>query len=803
MNKPQPLPAGLLHRKCDPDLFSFETTAELRDIDVTIGQERATDAIDFGIQMSGEGYNIYALGPSGLGKLSAIRQIIERQAAKRTPPRDWIYVNNFAAPDKPQALDLPAGLGLQLRNDLVQLIEDLKTVIPAAFQSEDFQLRTEELEQDLQQRHEKLLNELKEEARSQGIVLLNTPTGFAFGPMGKDNHVLSPQEFNELPEEERDKVKQVVEGLHAKLQAILRQMPMWRKETNEKIKAITDEIARYAVAHHINDVKQRYTELAHINRYLEALEDDIVAHVSEFRDSFEQQSPFFSTESRKEFFRRYQVNLLVDHGGLQHAPVIHEDLPTHTNLIGRCEYQAYMGTLMTDFTMLKPGALHQANSGFLILDAHKILLQPYAWNTLKRTLQAGEIRIQSLEQTLGLQSARTLEPEPIPLNVKVVLYGEGLLYYLLQQYDPEFRKLFKVVADFENNIERNDENSALYAQMIGSIAKGHSLRPLQRSAVMRVIEHSARAAADAERLSVHLGNLSDLLREANYWAAQEQREHITRHDVQKAIDQQDYRVNRVRERAHEEIRRGTLLIDTVGDAIAQVNGLSVIQLGGFSFGTPVRITATTRLGDGHVIDIERETELGGAIHSKGVFILSSFLASRFAKGQPLSMTASLVFEQSYSQVEGDSASLAELCALLSSLAGLAIKQCFAVTGSINQRGMVQPIGGVNEKIEGFFDVCKGLGLTGEQGVLIPTQNVKHLMLRHDVTEAAGRGDFRIFAVATVDEAMEILTGVAAGELDGENRYPPDSVNGRIDKQLDDFAASRREFGLENKNGETA
>jgi lon-related putative ATP-dependent protease len=478
--------------------------------------------------------------------------------------------------------------------------------------------------------------------------------------------------------------------------------------------------------------------------------------------------------------------------------VICEDLPSHGNLIGRVEYQAQMGTLVTDFSLIKAGALHRANGGYLILDARQVLLQPFAWDGLKRALQARAIRLDSLERSLSLISTVSLEPEHIPLDVKVVLVGERLLYYLLSEHDPDFADLFKVMADFDETMKRSPDACQLYARLFATLAREHQLRPLDRAAIARLIEHAARLAGDAEKTTTHLRSLTDLLREADYWAGAAGHATITRDDIQHTIGHQTYRVERVRERVYENIHRGTLLIDTAGERIGQINGLSVLQLGQFAFGQPTRITATTRLGEGKVIDIERETELGGPIHSKGVLILSSFLAARYAAEQPLSLAASLVFEQSYGMVEGDSASLAELCALLSALAGLPLRQSLAVTGSVNQLGRVQPIGGVNEKVEGFFDVCEACGLTGEQGVIIPAANVKHLMLRHDVVAAAGNGQFRIWAVSDVDQAVELLTGTYAGEADSNGNFPPDSVNGRVAARLTALSELRRRFAGDGK-----
>ena len=532
--------------------------------------------------------------------------------------------------------------------------------------------------------------------------------------------------------------------------------------------------------------------------YLGAVQTDIIENVAEFLPQPPTPALLIPGAQRKSAFNLFKVNLLVDNSDQPAAPVVHEDLPNHGNLIGRIEHRAEMGTLIADFTLIRPGALHRANGGFLILDARKVLTQPFAWEALKRALESREIRIETLEHSLGLISTVSLEPEPIPLELKVVIIGERRLYYLLCELDLEFDDLFKVAADFDDDMERNTETQANYARLVGTLGRHSKLRPLDRAAVARVIEEGGRIASDGEKLSIHLRRLSDLLREANHWAGTAGRDVIGRADVQKSVDHKIMRSDRIRERVYEEIRRGTLLIDTQSSTVGQVNGLSVLDLGNFAFGRPSRITATTRLGEGEVIDIERETELGGSIHSKGVLILSSFLASRYAQNVPLCLSASLVFEQSYGMVEGDSASVAELCAILSALAELPIRQSCAVTGSVNQHGLVQPIGGVNEKIEGFFDVCTALGSQAEPTVLIPVSNVKHLMLREDVVAAAEKDSFRVYAMHTIDDAMELLTGVAAGERDEHGMFPPESVNGRVESRLLAFAKARREFGRESK-----
>jgi predicted ATP-dependent protease len=742
MSTTKPLDPGALYHRCDPGQFAFESTAELEDLTEIIGQGRAADAVRFGIGISREGYNLFSLGPAGIGKHFLVHHFLEQQAAGKSAPQDWCYVNNFEEPQKPRALPLPAGQGVALRRDVERLIEELRSAVPTAFESEDYRTRKQAIEGEVKERHEKAFEEIRRQALEKGIGMLRTPTGLVFAPVRK-NEVLSPEEFEQLPPEERERLETDMAAFQQKVQSVMLEAPQWEREGRNKLKALNHEVATFAVGHLIDELRRKYQALAEVTGYLDAMQQDVIENVDEFVNPSEPplSALLGHTPSQAKkgspFFRRYQVNVLVTHNDHHGAPVIHEDNPTYQNLVGQVEYSSQFGALVTDFNLIKAGALHRANGGFLMLDALKVLMQPYAWEGLKRALRSSEIRIESLGQMLSLISTVSLEPQPIPLNIKVVLIGERVLYYLLSGFDPEFNQLFKVAADFEEVVDRNTQNDLLYARLIGTMVRQEGLLPIDRSAVARIIEHSARVAGDGEKLSTHRRSLADLLCETDYWAREGGRSLATAADVQTAIDAQIHRADRVRERLQEEIQRGTLLIDTQGERVGQINGLSVIQLGQFAFGHPSRITARVRLGKGEVVDIEREVELGGPIHSKGVLILSGFLGARYAADRPLSLSASLVFEQSYGGVEGDSASSAELYALLSALAEAPVKQSFAVTGSVNQHGQVQAIGGVNEKIEGFFDLCQARGLTGNQGVLIPASNVRHLTLKQEVVRGRG------------------------------------------------------------------
>ena len=799
---PAPLPPERLIRRCDPSDFPFADTTELADIELAVGQTRALEALCFGLNMSREGFNIFALGPPGLGKTTAIREIVGRAAMAQVTPDDWCYVNNFTDPAKPRALRLPPGWGQRLAGDIDQLIAALAVEIPAAYEQEDYRSQAEAIEDLARNREASAINELRIEARQQQIALIETPNGFAFAPLDEQATVMSPEAFHQLPEDRRRTLQATIGDFHERLQRVLQQFPAWRREARQRLQELRQTTAEKIITRHIDELRPTYQAVPVIIQHIEALEQVMIERADEFLPREEEGvAALLGQIPPVNRYQHYRINRLVDHGESQGAPLVFESLPHHANLVGRVEHQAHLGTWVTDFTRIRPGALHRANGGYLVMDAFKLLTQPFAWDTLKRALLSGEIRIEPLERTLSLLSTASLEPEPIPLRLKVILIGDRLLYYLLCQHDPEFRALFKVPADFDDAVTRDREGSHQLARGIASLARRNGLRPLDREAVMRVIEHMARSVEDAEKLGTHLGPLSDLLKEADHWAGEAGHARIGRDDVQLAVDRQIRRASRIRDAIREEIGRGTLFIDTQGRVIGQINGLSVIALGDYRFGHPVRITATTRLGSGKIIDIERETELGGALHSKGVMILSAFLASRYARTQPLTLAASLVFEQSYGEVEGDSASLAELCVLLSSLSELPVRQDLAVTGSVNQLGRVQPIGGVNEKIEGFFDICAQSGLTGQQGVIIPRANVSHLMLREDLVQEAVNGQFRVYAVNTIDEALALLLDTAAGERDASGEFPPGTVNARVEQTLRDWAVIACQLNQTANNGD--
>lgn len=811
---PKPLDAAALYQRCDPDQFTFATTDEVADteglIGEVIGQPRAVEAVKFGVGIEQAGYNIFALGQTGTGREALVRGFFEQKAAGEPTPPDWCYVNNFEQPYRTHALQLPPSKGVEFRRDIERLIEDLRSALSSTFESEEYQTRRQEIEEEFNEQQTQAFERVQREAQEQSIALLRTPSGLVFAPM-RNGEVMPPEEAQKLSEAERKQLESNVEVLQGQLQKILRQLPRTQRQARDRLTELNREIANFAVSGLLDELREKYNTLPAVVAHLNAFQTDVVENVQDFFATGEEQAaqpnnPMPMPTNRRvadsPLLRRYRVNVLVDNSNTQGAPVIYENNPTFQNLLGRLEYMAQMGALMTDFNLLKPGALHRANGGYLLLDARTLLLQPFAWEGLKRALRSRCLQIESPGQQLNMISTVTLEPEPIPLDVKVALIGEPMVYYLLAANDPEFSELFKVAADFTDQMDRTPDNQLYYARLIANLARENKLRPFDRSAVARVIEHSSRLVQDTEKLSTRREGIADLLREADYWASTNGNGVVHVTDVQKALDAATYRSDRWRERTQEAILRATILIDTEGEKVGQINGLSVVQLGSFAFGRPSRITARIRLGRGEVINIEREVAMSGPLHDKGVLILSGFLGARYGTEKPLSLNVSLVFEQSYSGVEGDSASSTELYALLSAIADVPIKQSFAVTGSVNQYGQVQAIGGANEKIEGFFDVCQARGLTGEQGVLIPAANVKHLMLRHDVVAAVAAGQFRIYAVDTIDQGIEILTGMAAGARDTEGRYPADSINGRVERRLAELAQKQKEFNapIKNTNG---
>lgn len=792
---PQALPAASLRWRCDPDSLGFRSTRELEPLVSLDGSRRWIEALRFGIAMRRPEYNIFAVGPEGIGKRYLTDHLVRERAAGEPVPDEWCYVYNFEQPHIPNVLRLPPGRGCAFKTDVEQLANDLKDVLTATFEGEEYRTRRQLIEQELKEKQEQAFSEIERESQQNAIAFLRTPMGFSFAPLHNGN-VMQPQVFQALTEAQRKEIEETIKGLQEKLQAVLQQVPVWMKQTQDEIRALNKETATYAVSGLIQGLKETYGDVPEVPEHLEALRNDIIANTEGILAMAAQMAQAGGGEqaANNPLLRRYGVNLLVDNSGLTHAPVLMEDNPTYDRLIGRIEHRSEMGNLVTDFHLIRPGALHKANGGYLMLDARRLLTRPMAYEALKQALRGKTIEIEPLAQLYGLPSTITLQPESIPLNIKIVLLGDRFMYYLLSQADPEFGELFKVVADFDEEVDRSDGVLTDYIRVVAGLAAHAEVRAVNAPAMARLCEEAARIASDSEKLSLRTETLREILVEADFWAGEDGREEITLDDMAKALDRREFRADRIRERVQEEIGKGTIRIETGGAVPGQMNGLSVLQIGEFAFGRPSRITAQVRLGGGTVVDIEREVKLGGPLHSKGVMILSGYLGAKFGADMPLSIAATLVFEQSYGGVDGDSASAAELITLLSAIGGIPLSQAFAMTGSVDQTGRVQAIGGVNYKIEGFFDVCAARGLTGEQGVLIPKTNERHLMLADRVVEAVEDGKFRIYAVETVDEAIHILTGLEAGEPGADGAYPPETFHGKVAARLTSFADARKKFG---------
>lgn len=774
-----------LAARCDAAALALD--AEVAPADekepAIVGQLRARAAVEFGIGMPHAGYHLFIMGPAGSGKKTLARRAIAAHVANDGIRRsDWVYVNNFARPHQPIALELAAGRGAQLRADLRALVDELRTTIPAAFESEEYGAELERLNNEYKERAERGLSEVSDEAQRRGMTMIRTPVGFTFAPQ-KDGEVMSTQDFEALPQEERERLQKALVEVQERLVHALRASMRLRKEHADRLRTLNRATTLMAVEHAVDETKARYGELPGVLEYLDAVRADVIENAEAFRPHEDREASSLGGE-----LARYEVNLVVDAGGSDGAPIVEADLPTYQNLIGRVDHIAQFGTLVTDFRHIKSGLLHRANGGYLLVDALKLLSQPFAWNALKRALLRSEIRIESMAEMFSMVSTIQLEPQPIPLRIKVVLVGEREICYLLQAHDPEFEKLFRIVADLDDDLPREGGTQRELARSLQAQMRAQSLLPPSAQALARIVDHAARRAGDTTRLSAGVRHLLDVLREADHLARAALHPCIEADDVAAAIAARRQRASRLPERLRDATLRDILTIATAGARVGQVNGLAAYEIGDEPFGAATRITATTRLGDGEVVDIQRETHMGGPVHAKGVLILASFLAARYSRFQPHSIVGSLVFEQTYGLVEGDSASLAELVALLSSIGDVPIKQCFAVTGSVDQFGNVQAIGGVNEKVEGFFDLCAARGLDGTHGVIVPQSNVVHLMPRDAMVDAVANGRFKLHVVRSVDDALEVLTGLPAGDASTPS---DDTVNGRIVKRLREYATIRR------------
>ena len=769
------------------------TTEDLTPLKEVIGQKRATRALKFGLEIKQVGFNIYVSGLPGTGRKTAVKSFLEDVASTKPVPSDWCYVNNFQNPYEPKAIKLTAGQGKEFQRDIKSFVEETRRVLPKVFESEDYASKRDAVVKAIEEERKTLLTQLNERAIKEGFVLRSTPIGVLIVPMIRGKP-LTDQQLIALPREARDEIEKKREKLQSELRSAMRQLGGLQKEVTEEVQKLNKEVATYAIGQRVDDLIEKYKEFAEVKTYLEDIRKDIIENLLKFiREPKTPQVPFQAPWMEELPFRKYEVNIIVDNSNLRGAPVVLELNPTHQHLFGRIEKEAQFGVLTTDFTMIRGGSLHKANGGYLVLPAEDLIRNLFSYDGLKRALMNECIDIEEAGERLGFITTKGLKPQSIPLEVKVVLIGHPYLYHQLYLLDMDFKGLFKVKADFDTTVDRSEENMREYAAFVCTFCKKEKLKHLDSSGLAKIIEYGSRLARDQQKLSTQFGVVADIIREANFYAAQDNSKYVTGDHIRKVIDEKVYRSNLMQEKIREMIERGTILIDTDGEVVGQVNGLSVMSLGDFAFGAPSRVTASIGLGRGGIIDIQREAKMAGPIHTKGVMILSGYLANKYAKDKPLSLSARLVFEQSYGMVEGDSASSTELYAILSALSEIPITQGFAVTGSVNQKGEVQAIGGVNEKIEGFFEVCKVKGLTGEQGVLIPQSNVQNLMLKEKVVDAVRNGKFHIYAVKTIDEGIELLTGVKAGLRRSDGTFEEDSVSFKVDKNLKAMAEKLREF----------
>ncbi|MBK8986938.1 MAG: AAA family ATPase [Chloroflexi bacterium] len=785
----QPLAPKQLRHTVDPNLFTFATTADLPASNHIIGQPRGTHAIEFGIGIQSQGYNIYLLGPMGTGRATAIERFLQDRTAAQPAPADWIYVHNFSIPHQPRAIALPAGEGSVFQARMAALIARISEDLPQAFDTDTYKEAIQAARSAFEEQQDRLFSALQQKAALQGFGLVKTASGVTIAPV-RNGQKLTPEELQNLSLADQQELEDLLAVLSEELEDTLYQIYRLETDHRQQIQEIDRAVAEAAVQHHFAELHDTYHDYDELLLYLGEVHQDVLDQIDDF-------APHLDSEEEINL-RRYEVNLVVENSKTDGAPVIIEPNPTYNTLFGRLEYEMESGVVFTHFTNIKAGSLHRANGGYLIMQATDLLKNIDAWEALKRGLRAQEIQIlpsATMDETRVL--AKSLTPEPIPLKVKIILMGSLDVYYLMYQQDEDFPDLFKVRVDFDSTMVRNGSNMHEYAGFIASRCHEEGLRHFDRTAVAKVIEYGSRLVNQQSKLSTRFGAIADLIREASYWAGVNGRAVVTADDVQQTLDERIYRSNRVEEIIQEEIIEGTLFIATEGAVVGQVNGLSVIDIGDYSFGQPGRITARTFMGEGGVIHIERETEMSGPIHEKGVLTLTGYLGGTYAQQQPLSLTASLTFEQNYVGIEGDSAASTELYALLSSLSEIPIKQGIAVTGSVNQRGDVQPIGGVNEKIEGFYRVCCACGLTGEQGIIIPASNVESLMLHEDVVTAVSQGQFHIWPVRSIDEGIELLTGIPAGELDADGLYPEGTVHYAVQNRLLELAEDLKAFG----NGE--
>jgi lon-related putative ATP-dependent protease len=790
---PSELPATSLRWTCDPKLIGAKSTEELKPLDILVGQPRAYQALLFGFNIKEAGFNIFAAGPSATGKTTTTTDFLEDIAKKLPTPQDWCYVHNFEDEYEPKVLRCPLGLGKELKQDMRELVQAARIAISQLFEGDDYATKRDEMARKMNQRRQDVITRMEQAAEGEGFIMQLTALGISLVPVEK-GHALSEQDFLSLPKETQQKFTEKRETVREKLQPLLRELRDVELKARDEMIEFDRDVTLYAIETLMSNLLTKYKQHSEITDFLNEIQTHIVEDLERFRtrrgDRKEDVQEALADELA---FRVYDVNVIADNSGVQGAPIILEQNPTYDNLLGRIEKESQLGTLTTDFTLIRGGAIHEANGGFLIVRAEHLLRDLNVYEGLKRALKAGEATIEELPQRIGYANVRSLSPQPIPLDVKVVLIGDSSTYQLLFAYDPEFRELFKVKADFDSTMEKSDSSLKRYAGFFTTLVVNENLKHLDTSAVARLVEHSSRIAEDQNKLSTQFGLVADVVREAHFYASQEDVKYITASHVEKAIEAKLYRSNLIQDKIREYIQRNVIFISTDGATVGQINGLSVLSVGDFSFGAPSRITIAVGLGKGGLIDVQREVNMSGPIHGKGVMIIAGYLATKFAYDKPLTLSARIVFEQNYEGVEGDSASSTELYALLSALSGVPIKQSFAVTGSVNQNGDVQPIGGANEKIEGYYEICKARGLNGQHSVIIPQSNTQNLMLKQEVVDAVKAGKFHIYPVKTIEEGIELLTGVPAGKRLPNGNYEENSIYGRVDKRLREMAETVKHF----------
>lgn len=779
-----------LKKECDPANFKFKTTKELEPFTGTIGQARGIKAIEFGLNIDIKGYNLYLEGPTGIGKTIYIRNKLNEIAKDKPTPNDWVYLYNFNNSNEPIAVSLPAGIGKQFEADMNSFIQTIRTEINSAFNNQDFEKEKANIQKDVEEKKIRLIEKLNKDALKQGFEIKNTSSGIYFLPM-IDGKTLTEDEFNALDEKTKNDFEARSVLIQQQTIETMTKIKEIEKKATERMDSWQNNIALFAVTIQVNELRNKYKKFSKLQDFLKNVQKDILTNLNAFIE--EEQKPAVGPmpmprQENQKPWNKYKVNLFIDNSQLQGAPVIIDSNPSFYNLFGKLEYENSFGTLKTDFTLIKPGLIHKANGGYIVLQIRDLLTNPLIWDCFKRVLRTREIHVDTLKDyQLNTVAISSLKPEPIPVNIKVFLVGTSYIYYQLLNMDEDFRKLFKVKAEFDEEAPRNDSNMFKIAQFIHNFCEKEKAPHFNSGAVAKVIEYCSRVVDNQNKLSTQLNEITELLGESCTWAKMDGAKTVTAAYVKKAIDERIERINKYDQRLVEMIQNGTIMIDTSGEKVGQINGLSVMNVGDYSFGKPAKITANTYIGKSGIVNIEREVEMSGTTHSKGVMILSAYIGEKFAQDRPLSLSASLCFEQMYNGVDGDSASSTELYAILSSLSDLPIKQNIAVTGSVNQKGEIQPIGGLTDKIEGFFNICKLRGLTGDQGIMMPYSNMKNLNLSDEVIKAVKDGQFHIYAIKTVDEGIELLTGVPAGKKNKNGEYPAGSVNYLVNEKLKKYS----------------